>query len=76
MVRATHIHTSLPTEESLASAVAHVDQMGADLGGTEILTPLLKVLTTPAKPGVPRQLFVLTGAASAEACVSVGSVSV
>lgn len=50
------------SEQSLAKAVSHVDDMQADMGGTNILSPLLEVLRKPVKPGVPRQLFVLTGA--------------
>lgn len=36
--------------------------MTANLGGTNIIKPLLQVLTSSAKPGIPRQLFIMTGA--------------
>lgn len=47
-------------EASLAEARRHVETLAADLGGTEILAPLQAILDSPADPGRPRQLFVLT----------------
>ncbi len=47
-------------EASLALATAHVSGLRADLGGTEILAPLEAILKAPTRPGLPRQLFVLT----------------
>jgi Ca-activated chloride channel family protein len=47
-------------DASLAAASAHVSALQADMGGTEILGALEAALATPARPGVPRQLFVLT----------------
>lgn len=34
--------------------------MSADLGGTEVLEPLKKVLLAPKIQGFPRQVFLLT----------------
>jgi Ca-activated chloride channel family protein len=47
-------------EASLALASHHVAGLRADLGGTEILAPLEAILKAPPRPGLPRQLFVLT----------------
>lgn len=47
-------------EDSLATASAHVGQLQADLGGTEILGALEAAFSMPARPGLARQLFVLT----------------
>lgn len=47
-------------DESLAAASAHVAALRADMGGTEILGALEAAFATPARRGVPRQLFVLT----------------
>jgi hypothetical protein len=47
-------------ERSLKDASKHVDNMDANMGGTEILAPLEAILSKPPLPGVPRQLFVLT----------------
>ncbi len=47
-------------EASLRAASAHVAGLKADMGGTEILAPLQKVLEAPVLPGRPRQVFVLT----------------
>ncbi|HEX9186524.1 MAG TPA: VIT and VWA domain-containing protein, partial [Vicinamibacteria bacterium] len=47
-------------EKSLAEATKQVERLQADLGGTELLPALEHVLATPPRPGLPRQLFVLT----------------
>ena len=47
-------------EKSLAEASAHVKEMDADLGGTEILPALEAVLAVPAPADAIRQLFILT----------------
>lgn len=47
-------------EASLAEASRHVKELKADLGGTEILSPLRAILEAPLVDGLPRQLFVLT----------------
>jgi hypothetical protein len=45
---------------SLVRATAHVANMRANLGGTQLLAPLADVLARPAIAGYARQLFVLT----------------
>jgi hypothetical protein len=47
-------------DQSLAEATKHVQGLEADLGGTEILPALQHVLEAERRPGLPRQLFVLT----------------
>eukprot|EP01114_Cavostelium_apophysatum_P011558 TRINITY_DN2587_c0_g1_i1.p1 TRINITY_DN2587_c0_g1~~TRINITY_DN2587_c0_g1_i1.p1 ORF type:complete len:806 (-),score=163.68 TRINITY_DN2587_c0_g1_i1:1733-4150(-) len=47
-------------EENLQIAAKHVKDMSADFGGTNILKPLENILTLKPKPGVPRQIFLLT----------------
>eukprot|EP00727_Mastigamoeba_balamuthi_P001039 m51a1_g10932 hypothetical protein (841) ;mRNA; f:140423-143884 len=48
------------SDATLQQAVAHVEAMQADLGGTNILAPLEAILESPGAQGVARQLFVLT----------------
>ncbi|OBS81739.1 hypothetical protein A6R68_24271, partial [Neotoma lepida] len=48
------------TQETMERAVEKVNLMLADLGGTEILTPLRKVFRKPPIPGHPLQVFVFT----------------
>lgn len=48
------------TQKSLDDAVEKVNQMQADLGGTEILQPLQKIYQTAGRPEHPRQLFIFT----------------
>ena len=48
------------TADSLRKAAAHVENMQADLGGTEIARPLMDVLTAPQLRSQPRQVFLLT----------------
>ena len=45
---------------SLATATAHASALRADLGGTEILAPMVRVLSQPAVSGYARQVFLLT----------------
>jgi len=47
-------------DTTLAEATKHVEGLEADLGGTEILPALQHVLDAERRPGLPRQLFVLT----------------
>lgn len=47
-------------EETLAKASRHVANMAANLGGTEILEPLQKVLSSNTVEGYNRQVFLLT----------------
>ncbi|KNC51829.1 von Willebrand domain-containing protein [Thecamonas trahens ATCC 50062] len=47
-------------DETLEVATAHIAGMGADLGGTELLSPLRTIFATPAMKGFNRQVFVLT----------------
>jgi Ca-activated chloride channel family protein len=47
-------------DASLQEASRHIQQLEADLGGTEILPPLESVFARPADPERPRQLFILT----------------
>jgi len=46
--------------QSLETASKYVDEMDADLGGTEIYEPLAEVLSSPMINNLPRQLFVIT----------------
>ncbi|XP_059123640.1 von Willebrand factor A domain-containing protein 5A-like [Peromyscus eremicus] len=54
------------TQESMEKAVEKVKLMMADLGGTEILTPLRKVFRKTPIPGHPLQVFVFTDGEVAE----------
>ncbi|XP_057624269.1 von Willebrand factor A domain-containing protein 5A-like [Chionomys nivalis] len=54
------------TQETMEKAVEKVKLMQADLGGTEILTPLRKVFRKPPIPGHPLQVFVFTDGEVAE----------
>ncbi len=47
-------------EKTLAQASSHVKSINANLGGTEILSPLEEVLQQRPDPELPRQLFILT----------------
>ena len=47
-------------QASLEAATRHVDGIRATLGGTEILPALQFVLGQPSRPGLPRQVVVLT----------------
>lgn len=46
------------TTPSLQSALDHVTNMKADLGGTNIIKPLLEIFKSDALPGISRQIFV------------------
>lgn len=48
------------TQETIEEAVERVKRLDADLGGTEILTPLRNIYKTSSIPGHPLQLFVFT----------------
>ena len=49
------------TDETLSTATAHVHNMTANLGGTEILQPLARIFALPPPdPEFSRQIFVLT----------------
>ncbi|KAH3761498.1 hypothetical protein Pelo_6725 [Pelomyxa schiedti] len=50
-------------DTSLQNALNHVQDLKANLGGTELLAPLLNVLTEPVEDEYPRQVFVLTDGA-------------
>eukprot|EP00731_Ephydatia_muelleri_P002780 Em0001g2780a len=53
--------SSLPyNQDSLSKAVSHAQTVEADLGGTELLPPLEHVFSLKPRPGLPRQVFVLT----------------
>lgn len=47
-------------DESLARASAYVERIDADLGGTEILTPLRAILERAPDPERPRRVLLLT----------------
>ena len=59
-------HTSLFREsvsynqENLEYAIRHAESLQADLGGTELLSPLKHIFSQRLLPGLPRQIFVLT----------------
>ncbi|XP_035857256.1 von Willebrand factor A domain-containing protein 5A-like [Sander lucioperca] len=48
------------SQKTMEEALKKVEEMGADLGGTEILTPLKHIYSQPCIPSQPRQLFVFT----------------
>jgi hypothetical protein len=48
---------------NLQKAKLHCSTLEADLGGTEILSPLQNILQTPPTTGFSRQLFILTDGA-------------
>ncbi|KAM5321912.1 von Willebrand factor A domain-containing protein 5B1 isoform 2-T2 [Glossophaga mutica] len=50
-------------EETLAIACDNIQRMRADMGGTNILSPLKWVIRQPAHQGHPRLLFVITDGA-------------
>ncbi|XP_067450288.1 von Willebrand factor A domain-containing protein 5A-like isoform X1 [Thunnus thynnus] len=47
-------------EKTMEEALKKVEEMDADLGGTEILEPLKHIYSQPCIPSQPRQLFVFT----------------
>lgn len=52
------------TQQSMEEALKKVDEMHADLGGTEILKPLKKIYDTAGKEGCPQLV------SEAEKCLS------
>ncbi|XP_078102750.1 von Willebrand factor A domain-containing protein 5A-like isoform X1 [Sander vitreus] len=48
------------SQKTMEEALKKVEEMGADLGGTEILMPLKHIYSQPCIPSQPRQLFVFT----------------
>lgn len=48
------------SEKTMEEALKKVEEMGADLGGTEILKPLKHIYSQPCIQSQPRQLFVFT----------------
>ncbi|XP_067450287.1 von Willebrand factor A domain-containing protein 5A-like isoform X2 [Thunnus thynnus] len=48
------------SEKTIEEALKKVEEMDADLGGTEILEPLKHIYSQPCVPSQPRQLFVFT----------------
>eukprot|EP01112_Ceratiomyxa_fruticulosa_P009185 TRINITY_DN2395_c0_g1_i2.p1 TRINITY_DN2395_c0_g1~~TRINITY_DN2395_c0_g1_i2.p1 ORF type:complete len:918 (+),score=260.17 TRINITY_DN2395_c0_g1_i2:845-3598(+) len=59
-------------DDTLNKANQAIAKLHADFGGTELLQPLQAILKTPSKPGIPRQLFVLTDGqvSNTSACIS------
>ncbi len=47
-------------QETLDTSMAHLQDLQADLGGTELLQPLDAIFCSPTVPGFSRQVFVLT----------------
>ncbi|KAM9121407.1 von Willebrand factor A domain-containing protein 5A-like [Pangshura tecta] len=48
------------TQQTMAESLQRIQQLQADLGGTEILAPLRAIYRSPCRDGHPRQLFVFT----------------
>ncbi|XP_051979417.1 von Willebrand factor A domain-containing protein 5A-like isoform X2 [Xyrauchen texanus] len=48
------------SQDTMEEAVKRVQQMGANMGGTEILEPLKHIYSQPCFPDHPRQLFIFT----------------
>ncbi|XP_024660683.2 von Willebrand factor A domain-containing protein 5A isoform X2 [Maylandia zebra] len=48
------------SQQTMEEALKKVEQMEADLGGTEILEPIKHIYSQPCIPNQPRQLFVFT----------------
>ncbi|XP_029923277.1 von Willebrand factor A domain-containing protein 5A-like [Myripristis murdjan] len=48
------------SQKSMEDALKMVEQMTADMGGTEILQPLKQIFSQPCIPSQPRQLFIFT----------------
>jgi hypothetical protein len=46
--------------ENLEKAMGHVNNLEANLGGTEVLPPLMSIFSERTKEGIPRQIFLLT----------------
>ena len=64
--------SSVPySEDHLEKAIKHAQTMAADLGGTELLSPLKHIFGMPCHPGYSRQMFVLTdgSVSNTDACI-------
>ena len=64
--------SSVPYNQgNLDKAIKHAETLQADLGGTELLSPLRHVFSQPLLPGLPRQVFVLTdgSVSNTNACI-------
>ena len=64
--------SSVPyNQRNLDVAIQHAETLQADLGGTELLSPLKYVFSQPLLPGLPRQVFVLTdgSVSNTNACI-------
>ena len=64
--------SSVPyNQQNLDVAIQHAETLRADLGGTELLSPLKYVFSQPLLPGLPRQVFVLTdgSVSNTNACI-------
>uniref|UniRef100_A0A8C8SYA4 von Willebrand factor A domain-containing protein 5A n=1 Tax=Pelusios castaneus TaxID=367368 RepID=A0A8C8SYA4_9SAUR len=48
------------TQQTMAESLQRIQQLQANLGGTEILAPLQAIYRSPCQDGHPRQLFVFT----------------
>jgi hypothetical protein len=46
--------------ENLEAATGKIQEMDADLGGTELWEPLRDIYETPVRDGLKRQIFVIT----------------
>ena len=59
-------------QENLNKAIAHAESLQADLGGTELLSPLQYIFKQELLRGLPRQVFVLTDGAvsNTAACIA------
>eukprot|EP00727_Mastigamoeba_balamuthi_P007774 m51a1_g3617 hypothetical protein (486) ;mRNA; r:72582-82210 len=60
------------SDEALARARAYIDGIAGDMGGTNVYDPLAAVFGAPLRPGVPRQVFVLTdgGVENRDQCIA------
>ncbi|KAK5583666.1 hypothetical protein RB653_005264 [Dictyostelium firmibasis] len=47
-------------DETLENAGSFVERIDANLGGTELLPPMIDILSSPYDPEYPRQIFILT----------------
>ena len=58
-------------QKNLDTAVHHAEGLQADLGGTELLSPLRHIFDLPLLSGLPRQVFVLTdgSVSNTSACI-------
>ena len=58
-------------EQHLDKAISHAQSMEADLGGTELLSPLEYIFGVKCRSGYPRQIFVLTdgSVSNTSACI-------